>query len=105
MADFEKRVDPNNKEQMSLLDEMRKHTEKLKKMQENEDPRLSFATPEFREAQRVFTENYKKNFGRPVEWGLVKKYPWSQAQLVKLDQPVDVNGKPWPLDDQGKPIM
>jgi len=29
MADFEKRVDPNNKEQMSLLDEMRKHTEKV----------------------------------------------------------------------------
>lgn len=28
-ADFEKRVDPNNKEQMSLLDEMRKHTEKV----------------------------------------------------------------------------
>lgn len=80
-------------------------TVQLKKMQENEDPRLSFATPEFREAQRVFTENYKKNFGRPVEWGLVKKYPWSQAHLVKLDQPVDVNGKPWPLDDQGKPIV
>lgn len=29
-ADFEKRVDPNNKEQMSLLDEMRKHTEKVR---------------------------------------------------------------------------
>lgn len=29
-ADFEKRVDPNNKEQMSLLEEMRKHTEKVR---------------------------------------------------------------------------
>ena len=28
-------------------------------MRKHEDPRLSFATPEFREAQRVFTDNFK----------------------------------------------
>ena len=44
---------------MDLLEEMKQHTEKLKKMREHEDPRLSFATPEFKEAQRVFQENYK----------------------------------------------
>ena len=44
---------------MDLLEEMKQHTEKLKKMREHEDPMLSFATPEFKEAQRVFQENYK----------------------------------------------
>lgn len=28
-------------------------------MRKNEDPRLSFSTPEFKEAQRVFTDNFK----------------------------------------------
>ena len=31
LADFEKRVDPNNAEQMSLLEEMRAHTKKVKR--------------------------------------------------------------------------
>ena len=31
LADFEKRVDPNNKEQMSLLEEMRAHTKKVRR--------------------------------------------------------------------------
>ena len=55
------------------------------KLRKHEDPRLSFSTPEFREAQRIFTENFKKNFGRPVEWALVRKYPWSTPTLEKLD--------------------
>merc|ERR1712032_1360764 len=74
-------------------------------MRKNEDPRLSFCTPEFRESQRIFTDGFKKNFGRPVEWGLVKKYPWSVPKLEKLEVPVDVNGNPWPLDEAGKPIL
>jgi hypothetical protein len=37
----------------------------------------------------------QKNFGRPVEWALVKDYPWSVPQLRKLEQPVDVHGEPW----------
>jgi len=47
----------------------------------------------------------QKNFGKPVEWGLVKKYPWSTATLQKLDVPLDMQGKPWPLDENGKPIL
>ena len=31
----------------------------LEEMRKNEDPRLSFATPEFKDAQRTFTENFK----------------------------------------------
>lgn len=31
LADFEKRVDPNNAEQMSLLEEMRAHTKKVRR--------------------------------------------------------------------------
>lgn len=27
----------------------------------------------------------QKNFGRPVEWQLVKEYPWSVPQLRKVD--------------------
>ena len=49
-------------------------------------------------------ENFKKNFGRPVEWALVRKYPWSTPTLEKLEVPVDVDGNPWPLDEEGKPI-
>ena len=84
-ADFEKRVDKNDKGQMSLLEEMRAHVKKvnatpfahhdgcsselpcmnylfvvqLEDLRKNEDPRLSFATPEFKEAQRTFTEHFK----------------------------------------------
>jgi len=98
-------------------------------LRKHEDPRLSFSTPEFREAQRVFTDNFKvtklsnrsfcaspgqrltkrrrrqKNFGKPVEYGFVKKHEWSKPQLVKLETPVDVDGNPWPLDNEGKPIL
>ena len=31
----------------------------LEEMRKNEDPRLSFSTPEFKEAQRIFTEGFK----------------------------------------------
>ena len=31
----------------------------LEDLRKNEDPRLSFATPEFKEAQRAFTERFK----------------------------------------------
>lgn len=31
----------------------------LEDMRKNEDPRLSFSTPEFKEAQRIFTDNFK----------------------------------------------
>ena len=31
----------------------------LEDLRKNEDPRLSFATPEFKEAQRTFTEHFK----------------------------------------------
>ena len=30
----------------------------------------------------------QKNFGKPVEWGLVKDHAWSTPQLRKLDVPV-----------------
>ena len=85
-------------------------------MRKNEDPRLSFSTPEFKEAQRIFTDGFKvtgghcfcrlrcpaactpltrspllqKNFGKPVEWALVKDHAWSTPQLRKLDNPVGV---------------
>ncbi len=31
----------------------------LEEMRKNEDPRLSFSTPEFKEAQRIFTDGLK----------------------------------------------
>jgi hypothetical protein len=46
----------------------------------------------------------QKNFGRPVEWALVKDHAWSAPQLRKLEKPVDADGKPWPLDAEGKPV-
>ncbi|KAK9829440.1 hypothetical protein WJX72_005885 [[Myrmecia] bisecta] len=105
LADFQKRADPSDRQQQALLEEMRAHVKKLEEMRKNEDPRLSFSTPEFKEAQRLFTDGFKKNWGKPVEWGLVKDHPWSSAQLRKLEVPVDVDGKPWPLDSAGKPIL
>ena len=31
----------------------------LEEMRKNEDPRLSFSTPEFKEAQRIFSDGFK----------------------------------------------
>jgi hypothetical protein len=28
----------------------------------------------------------QRNFGNPVEWALVREYPWSTPQLRKVDQ-------------------
>ena len=36
----------------------------------------------------------QKNFGKPVEWGLVKDYAWSTPQLRKLDVPVSCSIAP-----------
>ena len=33
----------------------------------------------------------------------MRTYPWSAPVLAKLDAPVDVSGKPWPLGADGKP--
>ena len=30
----------------------------------------------------------QRNFDKPVEWGMIKDYPWSTPQLRKLDVPV-----------------
>jgi hypothetical protein len=30
---------------------------------------------------------------------------WSTPTLQKLDVPLDMQGKPWPLDEAGKPIL
>jgi hypothetical protein len=59
LREFESRIDPSNKEQAGLLEEMRAHVDKLKAHRKHEDPRLSFSTPEFKEASRIFTENFK----------------------------------------------
>ncbi|KAL6760919.1 hypothetical protein V8C86DRAFT_3132189 [Haematococcus lacustris] len=104
-------ADPNSQDQQELVREMKEHLKKLQDLRRTEDPRLSFSTPEFKDAQRTFTDNFKagwlggrgskgagalgKNFGRPVEWALVQDHPWSTPQLRKLDTPVDVEGKPW----------
>ena len=45
---------------------------------------------------------HQKNFGRPVEWALVQDHAWSTPCLRKLDEPVDVDGKPWAGDKGGK---
>ena len=39
--------------------EMRAHTERLAQFRKQEDPRLSFTTPEFKEASRQFQEAFK----------------------------------------------
>merc|ERR1719183_2921527 len=94
LKEFERRVDPNDKNAQNLLDEMRQHVKKLEDMRKNEDPRLSFSTPEFKEAQRTFTDGFKKNFGKPITYGLVKDYAWSPPQPRNLAELVDVNGNP-----------
>jgi hypothetical protein len=102
---FEGMDSGGNVEVAKLLEEMREHTEALAKQRKHEDPRLSFSTPEFKEFSRRFTDNFKKNFGKPIEWGLIKRFPWSQPQLEKLEVPVDHEGNPWPMDKEGKPIL
>ena len=107
LNEFEARTQgmANDPERNRLLEEMRQHTEALNKQRKHEDPRMSFSTPEYKDFSRRFTEGFKKNFGKPIEWGLVKRYPWSQPQLMRLDVPLDHEGNPWPLDEKGKPIL
>uniref|UniRef100_A0A7S0V204 Uncharacterized protein n=1 Tax=Polytomella parva TaxID=51329 RepID=A0A7S0V204_9CHLO len=85
VSDFERRSNPKSREQQELLQEMRAHAKKLEEERSREDPRLTFSTPEFKEAQRVFTDNFKKNFGRPVEWELVREFPWSTPTLRRIE--------------------
>ena len=54
-----------------LLEEMRQHTKALERQRKHEDPRLSFTTPEYKEISRKVTENFKKNFGKSIDWGMV----------------------------------
>lgn len=106
---------------------------------------MSFVTPEFKEASRVWKEAFgvrhgswgeqashckrhtaavtplrlprsfptcvsscpaaQRNFDKPVEWSLQKEFPWSEPTLMRLQQPLTVDGKPWPLDASGKPAV
>ena len=86
-----------------LLSEMREHLATLEQQKANEDPRLSFTTPAFREAQRTFAQGYKTNFGRPIEYALVKDHPWSMPALRKLDRPIKPDGTPWAEDKKPAP--
>ena len=56
---------------------------------------MIFTTQEFKDASRTFSDNLKNNFGRPFEYAYVKQHPWSEATIVKLDQPLDKDGNPW----------
>jgi hypothetical protein len=44
----------------------------LQDIKRNEDPRLSFSTPEFKEAQRAFTDAFKVRGGRTRCCGLLR---------------------------------
>ena len=44
----------------------------------------------------------QKNFDRPVEWGMIKDYPWSTPQLRKLDVPVCTQPIQSPVTQQAK---
>jgi len=46
---------------------------------------------------------HQKNFNKPVEWVMAKRYPWQEAILIKQQVPTDIDGNPWPLDEHGKP--
>ena len=97
---------------------MRAHTERLAQFRKHEDPRLSFTTPEFKEASRQFQEAFKvraalrvrssegneesreprvrdtqKNFGKPVEWGLVKQYPVRVGELAMQSRRPQARGR------------
>lgn len=59
---------------------MRSQLKKLQDMRKAEDPRLSFSTPEFKEAQRVFTDAFK--VGRAEQWGWVGRYRLHTAGVL-----------------------
>jgi hypothetical protein len=35
----------------------------------------------------------------------IPRAQWQTPVLAKLEHPVDVDGNPWPLDEEGKPIV
>ena len=59
VADFEARLDPSDAAGAALLGEMKAELRRLQDARRHEDPRLSFSTPEFKEAQRAFTDAFK----------------------------------------------
>ena len=83
---------------------MRAHTEALNRQRKHEDPRLSFSTPEYKEFSASSPITSRRTSADPSS-GTVKRFPWSIPQLEKLEHPVDPDGNPWPLDDEGKPIL
>lgn len=63
----------------------------LQDIKKNEDPRLSFSTPEFKEAQRTFTDNLKV-LSTARQWLFMKCTLWCiqlsscHTLKIKVDQ-------------------
>ena len=57
-------------------------TAKLASMRENEDPRVSFSTPEFKKAQRTFQDNLKVRILHPMLSMESDPLPFSHTRTV-----------------------
>lgn len=71
---------------MRLVSEMKEHMKKLEEARKHEDPRMSFVSSEFKDAQRKFQQAHKNNFGRPRMYVKYKEFPWSEPVLRRIDE-------------------
>lgn len=66
VEELERLAQPGDRQQAALVGDMKSALHKLQQQRRTEDPRLSFSTPEFKEAQRTFTEGFKAS--RLADW-------------------------------------
>jgi len=73
----------NTKHLRELSSEYTRSHLQLEEMRKNEDPRLSFSTPEFKEAQRIFTDGFKVLLCHAT-WVLHFKHPPPYPTFLSL---------------------
>lgn len=79
--------------QAALLRDLQAELAKLQRAKADEDPRLSFSTPAFKQASAQFAQAFRDNFGRPAEYALVKDHAWSAPALRKVGKEGEGEGK------------
>lgn len=70
-----RRATPHSLLPQAIFESLKEQVRILEEQKSKEDPRLSFARPEFKEAQRAFAAGLKRNFDRRV-------YPLGASQSL-----------------------
>jgi DNA-binding GntR family transcriptional regulator len=88
-------------EQARLLRDLQAELAQLKATAaSSSDPRMTFSTPEFRQAAQQFAAGFRENFGRAREYAMVKDHPWSRPALRKVVMGKEEEGEGGGTEDE-----